>query len=71
MNGRDNKDLEQLKRLRLKLQDVTSKNIVITEKKEKQYARQTYISTRYIYLQTLPLILTGQMNQPFNMKFLL
>ena len=40
MEGRGTKELEQLKSLSLKIQEETmSKNVVITEKKGKQYVR--------------------------------
>ena len=37
---RGSKELQQLKHLSLKIQEATSKIVVITEKKENQYARQ-------------------------------
>ena len=40
MEGRGTKELEQLKSLSLKIQEETmSKNVVVTEKKGKQYVR--------------------------------
>ena len=46
INRRSTKDLEQLKRLSLKIQELISNNTAITEKQEKQYVKQTYTSTR-------------------------
>ena len=45
MKGRVTKESKQLKSLSLKIQEATSKNVTITEKKGKQYVRQiTYIN---------------------------
>ena len=61
MKGRSTKELEQLEHLRLKVQKASSKNVAVTEK--------PYIPIKDSYLRKLPLILTLQMNQLFNMMF--
>ena len=47
--GRSTKELEQLKHLNLKIQEVAL-NIAITEKKEKKMSDKSHIPTRGIYL---------------------
>lgn len=44
MKGRGNQELEQLKRLILKIQEAMSKNVGITEKKEKQNIKEKQIT---------------------------
>ena len=68
MNERGTKELKQLKHLSLKIQEATPKNIVITEKKN-NLSDKSFLPTRDIYLQTLPLILSLQMNYSFNKMF--
>ena len=70
IKGRGMKELEQLKSFSLKIQEATSKNVVITEK-EKGMCQASHIAipTRGIYLHKLPLLLTLQMNQPFSVMF--
>ena len=47
MKGKGRKKLKQLKALSLKIQDASSKSVVITDKKGKQYVRQIiYPSTK-------------------------
>lgn len=44
MKVRGNQELEQLKRLILKIQEAMSKNVGITEKKEKQNVKEKQIT---------------------------
>ena len=44
MRVRGNQELEQLKRLILKIQEAMSKNVGITEKKEKQNVKEKQIT---------------------------
>ena len=66
MKGKVTKELEQLKSLSLKIQEVTSKNVAVTDKNEDNMLD---IPTRGIYLQKLLLLLTWQMNQSFSVMF--
>ena len=69
MKGRDTKELEELKSLSLKMQEATSKKCDHL-KKGKQYVRRiSYIPTRGIYLEKVPLLLILQMFQLFSVMF--
>ena len=64
------KQYEQLKHMSLKIQEVTPINVANTEKKrENNISDKLYIPARGIYLQKLPLKLTLQLNQWFNIIF--
>ena len=41
------------------MQEKTSKNVSITEKKENNMSKKSYIQTKIIYIQQPPLVLTG------------
>ena len=56
------KEIDQLKHLSLKIQEETTKNVAITEKREKNMLDKSYTPTRGIYLLKLLLILTLQIN---------
>ena len=64
------KQYEQLKHMGLKIQEVTPIYVANTEKKRKNnISDKLYIPARGIYLQKLPLELTLQLNQWFNIIF--
>ena len=53
----DTKELGHLKSLSLKIQETTSKSVVISEKKGKQFVRQIiYINQRHLSTKVIPLI---------------
>ena len=59
MNGRDTKELEQLKSLSLKIQEATSKSFAITDTKGKKYftVRQIiYIDQGHLSRKVTPVI---------------
>ena len=57
MKGRGTKELEQLKSLRIKIQEATSKNVAITKKKGKHYARQIiYINQGHLPTKVTPVV---------------
>ena len=69
MKGRGTKELEQLKSLSLKILEAMPKRAAITEKKRKQYVRQIIYINQGNLPTKLPLLLTLQMNQSFNVRF--
>ena len=62
MKRRGTKELKQVKSLSLKIQEAKS-NVAITEKKKGKMPNKSYIPSRCIYLQKLPLIMTLGINQ--------
>ena len=69
MKGKVAKELEQLQSLSLRTQEAMSISVVITEKKDNFMLDKSYTSTRDIYLQKLPLLLTLQMNQSLSVRY--
>ena len=69
MKGKGTKELEHLKFLSLKRQEATSKSVTITEKKENNMLDKSRTLIRGIHPQKLPLLLTLQINQSFNVRF--
>ena len=69
MKGRVAKELGQLQSLSLRTQEAMSISVVITEKKGNFMFDKSYTSTRDIYLQKLPLLLTLQMNQSLSVRY--
>ena len=55
--GKGNKESEQLKSLSFKIQEATSKNVPMTEKKGKQYARKIiYTNQENLAIKLIPVI---------------